>query len=60
MEIKQSKVAVVRCDSYEPDKVQDAIREAVLLLGGFDHIFEGETAIEAFGKNAEILRRKAV
>ena len=55
MEIKQSKVAVVRCDSYEPDKVQDAIREAVRLLGGFDGIFEGEKAIEAFGKNAEIL-----
>ena len=55
MDTKQSNVAVVRCDSYEPDKVQDAIREAVRLLGGFERIFEGEKAIDALGKNAEIL-----
>lgn len=55
MDTKQSNVAVVRCDSYEPEKVQDAIREAVRLLGGFDRIFEGEKAIDALGKNAEIL-----
>lgn len=40
-EIKISKVALVRCDSYEQDKVDAAVRKAVALLGGLDEIFSG-------------------
>ena len=50
-----AKVAVVRCDSYERDKVRNAVREAVELLGGLDSIFGEEAAFKAHGKNAEIV-----
>ena len=36
MEHNTSKVAVVRCDSYERDKVRSAVREAIELLGGLE------------------------
>lgn len=36
-----SKVALVRCDSYEQDKVDAAVRKAIGLLGGFEEIFSG-------------------
>ena len=55
MESGTSKVAVIRCDSYERDKVRSAIREAIDLLGGLDRLFGEETAVKSFGKNAEIL-----
>ena len=54
-EIRTSKVAIVRCDSYERDRVRSAVREAVELLGGFDSIFGEENAVKALGKDAEIL-----
>ena len=34
----RSKVALVRCDSYEQDKVDAAVRKAVELLGGLEEI----------------------
>lgn len=37
--MEQSKVALVRCDSYEQEKVEAAIRQAIDLLGGFEQIF---------------------
>lgn len=52
---KPSKVAVIRCDSYERGKVKDALREAIGLLGGFDSIFGEAEAIRNLGKDAEIL-----
>ncbi|MGX8773685.1 MAG: DUF362 domain-containing protein [Bacillota bacterium] len=55
METKTSKVAIVRCDSYERDKVRSAVREAVELLGGLDALFGGEEAVKARGKNAEVV-----
>lgn len=33
-----SKVALVRCDSYEQNKVDEAVRKAVALLGGLEEI----------------------
>ncbi|MBR1993584.1 MAG: hypothetical protein IJ988_04610, partial [Firmicutes bacterium] len=33
-----SKVALVKCDSYEQDKVDAAVRKAVELLGGLEEI----------------------
>lgn len=50
-----SKVAVVRCDSYERAIVTDALREAIRLLGGFDSIFAEAEAVRTRGKDAEIL-----
>ena len=50
-----AKVAVVRCDSYERDKVRSAVREAIGLLGGLDSLFGEEEAIKARGKDAEIV-----
>ncbi|MCR5033972.1 MAG: DUF362 domain-containing protein [Clostridia bacterium] len=52
---KGSKVAVVRCDSYERESVSSAVREAVELLGGLDSIFGEEPAFKTHGKNAEIV-----
>lgn len=52
---KGSKVAVVRCDSYDRDKVGSAVREAIELLGGLDSIFGEEPAFKARGKNAEVV-----
>ena len=50
-----SKVAVIRCDTYEQDRVRKAVREAIDLLGGLDSIFGEEEAFKARGKNAEIV-----
>jgi len=51
-----SKVAVVRCDSYDRDKVMDAVREGIELLGGFDCLFaDAVPGWEELGKDAEIL-----
>lgn len=36
---KTSKVALVRCDSYEQNKVDAAVRKAVELLGGLEEVF---------------------
>lgn len=36
---KPSKVALVKCDSYEQDKVDAAVRKAINLLGGLEEIF---------------------
>ena len=55
MGTETSKVAVVRCDSYESDKVRSAVKEAIELLGGLDSIFGDEEAIKALGKDAEIV-----
>ncbi len=55
MESGMSKVAVIRCDSYERDKVSSAVREAIDLLGGLDSLIGEEAAVKSFGKNAEIL-----
>ena len=55
MGTRESKVAVVRCDSYAPDKVRSAVREAIELLGGLDSIFGDAEAVKTLGKNAEIL-----
>ena len=52
MNAKPSRVAVVRCDSYDRDKVLSAVREAIDLLGGFDSIFAD---ICPGGKSMEIL-----
>ena len=52
MNTKQSKVAVVRCDTYDRDKVKSGIREAIELLGGFDSIF---AAAGRSGKDMEVL-----
>ena len=38
-DIKASKVALVKCDSYEQEKVDAAVRKAVELLGGLEEIF---------------------
>ncbi len=35
----KSKVALVRCDSYEQEKVDVAVAKAIELLGGFEKIF---------------------
>lgn len=35
----KSKVALVRCDSYEQKKVDTAVAKAIELLGGFEEIF---------------------
>ena len=50
-----SKVAVVRCDSYERDKVRSAVREAIDLLGGLDSIFGEAPAFQTLGKDAKIV-----
>ncbi len=42
----KSKVALVKCDSYEQSKVDAAVRKAVELLGGLDTIF-GSTDAKA-------------
>lgn len=55
MERNVSKVAVVRCDSYEREKVRSAIREAIDLLGGLECIFGEASAFKARGKDAEIV-----
>ena len=52
---KTSKVAVIRCDSYDPDKVRSAVREAIELLGGLDSIFGEEPAFAVRGKEAEVV-----
>ena len=36
---KPSKVALVRCDSYEQEKVEVAVAKAIELLGGLEEIF---------------------
>ena len=48
-----SKVAVIRCDTYERDRVKSAVREAIGLLGGLDSIFGEEAAFKTRGKDAE-------
>ena len=50
-----SKVALVRCDSYERDEVRRALRKAVELLGGLDSVFAGIKPVEMLGKDAELL-----
>ena len=55
METRMSKVAVVRCDSYEHSKVRSAVREAIDLLGGLDSIFGETKPVKALGKDAEIV-----
>ena len=50
-----SKVAIVRCDTYERDKVRSAVREAIDLLGGLNSILGEEQAVKALGKDAEIV-----
>ena len=35
------KVALVRCDSYDQEKVDAAVAKAIELLGGFEEIFAG-------------------
>ena len=55
MESTVSKVAVIRCDSYEQEKVNGAVKEAIELLGGFDALFGENEAIKRMGKDAEIL-----
>lgn len=52
---KTSKVAVIRCDTYERDRVKGAVREAIDLLGGWDSIFGEEPAFNTRGKDAEIV-----
>ena len=55
MENRTSKVAVIRCDTYERDKVRSAVREAIELLGGLDSLFGEEEAIRSRGKDAKIV-----
>ena len=56
MDRAPSKVAVVRCDSYDRDKVTSAVREGIELLGGFDCLFaDAVPNWEELGKDAEIL-----
>ena len=55
MEARTSKVAIVRCDSYERDKVSAAVREAVELLGGLDSILGESAALQSLGKDAEVV-----
>ena len=44
---KYSKVALVKCTSYNQQEVDSAVRQAVRLLGGFGNIFMG-TSEESF------------
>ena len=55
MEARTSKVAIVRCDSYEREKVSGAVREAVELLGGIASILGEAAAVQSLGKDAEIV-----
>ncbi len=47
--MEKSKVALVRCDSYEQEKVEAAVRQVIDLLGGFEQIFSA-----ARGKDAAL------
>lgn len=40
--MNDSKVALVRCDSYEQGQVNQAVKRAVELLGGFEKIFSDD------------------
>ncbi len=41
----KSKVAVVRCDSYDPDRVHEAVREGIRLIGGLESIISRDSRI---------------
>lgn len=60
----QSKVALVRCESYEQEKVDAAVRQAIDLLGGFEQIFaaagrKNAALCEAAGIKREVLADEA-
>lgn len=47
---KPSKVALVKCDSYDQEKVDAAVRKAIELLGGLEEIFaSGDAKVQDAG-----------
>lgn len=50
-----AKVALVRCGSYEREEVEEAINEAIRLLGGFEKIFGQGDGLRAIGKEERIV-----
>ena len=45
----KSKVALVRCFSYQQEEVEQALAKGLALLGGFSEIFSAKTTPEATG-----------
>lgn len=41
----KSKVAVIRCETYDPEAVYQAVKEGIQLIGGLEHLFSKEEAI---------------
>ena len=56
---KKSKVALVKCDSYEQDKVDAAVRKAVGLLGGLEAIFGSADAKAHFAQGAQTITKES-
>ena len=49
MNNETSKVALVRCFSYQQEEVEQALAKGLVLLGGFSEIFSAKTTPEATG-----------
>lgn len=56
---KRTKVALIRCGSYERAGVEEAVRDAIKLLGGFEEIFAerklAERTLPQLDKNSRIV-----
>lgn len=56
---KKSKVALVKCDSYEQEKVDAAVRKAVELLGGLEDIFGSADAKARFASGVQATTKES-
>lgn len=52
---EKSKVALVRCSSYDREEVEAAVREAVQLLGGFEEIMSARDGFAEVTKESELV-----